>query len=216
MSYIPYKSDWFYSPIDIPNLEQIQKEFVDLFWTKLGDKVPEGSSFLILDDDRSGYPAFIEYINAHGLENKWYTVGFSVTNNKAEFPVHVDYVEGQERYISLNIPIINCLNSYIVWYEAELSEMGRISIYKDSIHNIVFPDDDSTDTYEANGAFWCKNPSELLRVECAEPMLIHVGRPHRPIVEHNELRVLVTVRFRPELTNENLLNLGFDNPSVII
>jgi hypothetical protein len=194
----PKNPNWFYDLVNIPNLELIQKEFIDFFWASYKDKIPVTGFYFIKNLEK--FTQFKIFLDSKGLGHKTCLASFSITCRSETFPVHVDYVNN-ETFLALNIPLINCENSYIVWYEADLENKLLLSDEK-----VLFSDDivSGQPIYESGNSMTCKNSTEILRTESVIPMLIHVGRPHRPIVEHENLRVLASIRFRPELTDEEI------------
>jgi hypothetical protein len=203
VNYIPYRQEWFYTKIHVPNLEQIQKEFVNLFWKTLGDNIPNDTGFFIVDYSADEVPALKSLLQHYDLADKWCSVGFSVMNNGCKFGgIHYDFVERHNKYLALNIPLLNCDGSYNVWYTGQPGNKTKVVQYNDSASVIVFAGKESANDVDTPSTHWVQgNITELDRVECTTPMLIHVGRPHQPEVTHDKLRVLLTIRFRPELTD---------------
>jgi hypothetical protein len=56
MHYVPYRKDWFYSSVHIPNLIEFKKEFIDLFWQVLGDNISRTTGFHIVDQNKIALP----------------------------------------------------------------------------------------------------------------------------------------------------------------
>jgi hypothetical protein len=204
MSYVPYRHDWFYTEIDVPNLTQIQDDFTQFFWKVLGNNLPDATGFYIVDQNTIDYPTSLNALkDYYNLSDRWCSVNFSVINNGAEFGgIHYDFVMGAEKYIALNIPLINCQGSYNVWYSGEPGDKTQISTYNNNTKVIVYANEDNAQAVDTTDTYWVTgHVEELERVECVKPMLVHIGRPHQPEVTHNNLRVLLSLRFRPELTD---------------
>ena len=133
-------------------------------------------------------PSLVKFINSLGLFNRWTDVSIITANNQHSFrwPIHIDD-NTFGRCIALNIPILNCASSYTVWYES------------------VEPIKSSADPKSLNGAesyslYYADDKSrEVERMDANQCAFINVGRPHRPIVEHNSPRVIISTRFSPEL-----------------
>jgi len=195
----PYQPDWCYYKVSIENLQQIQQESVAVFDSITGGVVPDDPEFKIVEDLESRTPLLRTYLDNIGLQDRQYFAGLVISTNGKEFPIHVDNINGSDRFVALNIPLINCDRTYTAWYDADITQpLTDIGNYAQGINSNT---EQAITTY--NGLYYCENSVEIARTECDQPMLAHVGRPHRGIVEHQDLRVLLTVRFRPELTRED-------------
>jgi hypothetical protein len=195
----PYQSDWCYYKVDIENLQQIQQESVQVFNHITGGVVPDDPEFKIVEDLESQTPLLRKYLDSIGLSDRQYFAGLVISKDGSEFPIHVDNITGADRFVALNIPLINCDCTYTAWYDANITQpLTEVGNYAQGINSNT---EQAITTY--NGLYYCTDAVEIARTECNQPMLAHVGRPHRGIVEHQQLRVLMTVRFRPELSRED-------------
>ncbi len=205
MHYTPYRPDWFYSTVHVPNLVRLQQEFTQLFWQVLGNNIPDTTGFFILDQQNLSLPDSLAELKSHyQLDNRWCSVNFSVINKGAKFGgIHYDFVLGAEKYLALNVPLLNCAGSYNVWYSGQPGEKTKIRTHTNNTEVIVYSDDADQQGTVTDHTYWVTGQvQELARVECTEPMLVHVGRPHQPEVDHEHLRVMLSLRFRPELSDE--------------
>lgn len=205
MQYVPRRKDWFYSKVLVPNLVNLQQEFIDLFWQVLGDKIPRTTGFYIVDQNKIVVPpSLLTLKDYYDLSNRWCSINFSVINNRSNYGgIHYDFVLPAEKYMALNIPLLNCENSFIVWYSGEPGEKIKVRSYNNNTNEIVFSENDNNPGLIIDNAHWVQGQTdELIRVECIEPMLVHTGQPHQPEVHHNHLRVLLSLRFNPELSDE--------------
>lgn len=205
MHYVPYRKDWFYSSVHIPNLIELKKEFIDLFWQVLGDNIPQTTGFYIVDQNKIALPQSLTALKDYfELSDRWCSINFSVINNGSKFGgIHYDFVLGAEKYMALNIPLLNCEKSFNVWYSGDPGEKTKIRSYNNDTQVIVYTKDENQQGNTTDHTYWVTGKvAELERVECIEPMLVHVGRPHQPEVHHNDLRVMLSLRFRPELSDE--------------
>ena len=105
---------------------------------------------------------------------------------------------------------MNCDKSYTVWYKTtnkllngnELAYVKEDSLLsKDNFNDYLGYD---SDYFEFNSA------EEIDRVECNKPIWVNYKIPHRPEVEHTDLRILASIRFRADFSidkiNENIIN----------
>jgi hypothetical protein len=195
----PYQPDWCYYKVNIENLQQIQQESVQVFNYIMNDVILADPEFKIVEDLESRTPLLRKYLDSVGLQDRQYFAGLVVSTNGSEFPIHVDNITGADRWVALNIPLINCDDTYTAWYDANITQpLTEVGNYAQGINSNT---EQAITTY--NGLYYCTDAVEIARTECDQPMLAHVGRPHRGIVTHQKLRVLLTVRFRPELTRED-------------
>lgn len=215
MTYKIPRPDFFYSEVSIPNLKQIQEDFIDLFGKLFNTNVPSTWGFLIIDSNIKLPNSLTELKHAYNLGHKGNSVNFSVINNGERFGgVHCDATVGLEKYLALNIPLLNCDGSYISWYSGEPTEQAKTNLYNESATIIAPPrgatKHDTTQEIDAGTAMWVGPEHNLIKlntVECLNPMLVHVGRPHQPSITHKKLRVMLSIRFFPELTEEEFLTL---------
>jgi hypothetical protein len=84
----------------------------------------------------------------------------------------------------LNIPIINCDDSYTVWYDTELG---------DTFHD----DNDFRNTARIQKPNTVA--TEIGRWDMRNPAWINTSIPHRPESTHNRPRAIISARFDPEL-----------------
>lgn len=176
---------WHYRYIDISNLEEIQIElfnaFVDVHGNDFDNMKPDyvfGRGYKI----QHHLPKTKEFLDALGILERWAFVGF-VTGNKGDsLPLHVDTLDWKRICYGLNVPVLNCDNTYTAFYDAQLKERAY-------------------DDRERKTAYICeeKGAIEIDRVECDRPMWINHTIPHRPIMNHDKPRVMASLRFFPEL-----------------
>lgn len=209
MTFKVYRPDWFFSEVYIPNLDHIKTEFTNLFYQVSKNQIPAGSAFFHCFYENTQYPkSLIDLMNFWKMaDDRWCFINFCVLNNGAGFGgIHVDYyLSGADRYIALNIPLINCAKSYNVWYTGEPDPEAVVKSvnYENNVYTSIMNQNDNSDGILSPETRWVTGEtSEITRVECTKPMLIHIGRPHQPEVHHNDLRVMLSLRFRPELSAE--------------
>ena len=133
-------------------------------------------------------PSLVQYIDSLGLLDRWSDVSVITANNLHSFrwPIHVDD-STYSRCVALNIPILNCKGSYTAWYESDnpvKSSADPKSLTNQQSYSLYYEEDKSR---------------EVERMDADQCAFINVARPHRPIVEHDLPRVLISTRFSPEL-----------------
>jgi hypothetical protein len=134
-------------------------------------------------------------------------IAFLVVPPDQKTAVHTD--SGTQR-IALNLPVLNCDQSYTVWYKTtnKLLAGPEVAYVKDNslLSAEAFDNylDYDSDYYEFDSA------EEIDRVECNRPLWINFKIPHRPEVNHSNLRILASFRFTTDfpdnIINENIAN----------
>jgi hypothetical protein len=197
------KPTWLYKPITIPTLPQIQKEVLNLINNYYSDVFSENafgkesSQYLGIEIDqlRDHAPTYMQFLKDLKLYDRLSAFTLVGTlNGLTAKPavVHVDDRDWTFQCFALNLPLQNCKNSYTVWYETVVDE-GI------SIPNSENPSDPYYFFRNVNG--WHDNQlvKEIGRWEVSNPAFVNIGMPHRPESHHNDLRLLLSTRFSPEI-----------------
>ena len=176
---------WLYKQIDVPNLDTIQQELLNVAKCIINDIDTLIPNFhLVLREEIDAMlPYAKEYLDELGLLERWKYLAFITGNGGTSLPLHVDSTEWEFNAYGLNIPVLNCKNSFTVFYNATLSQ----SIYESTDPRSVaqFCDQDTA--------------TEIDRFEATNPCWVNICIPHRPEVLHTLPRILASFRFRPEL-----------------
>ena len=173
---------WYYKPIVVDNLNLIQEEFKKIL-PKLINTNEEISFFYIKRNIiESNVPSYVKLITDLGLIDRWVYSAVIITEGGKKFPIHVDALDWKNRCFGLNLPIQNCHDSWTVWYDAKVDQTPKLSDERESARICIEKDAREVCRMPANTPAWTNNTI-----------------PHRPYTEHNELRVIVSARFSPEL-----------------
>lgn len=179
-----------YKIIEIENLVDIQQEII----TNLDNIVRATyTKFHILDHNNlQGYcPSLIEFLKIHGLYERWKFSFMSILNpDRNRIDIHRD----NGFYYVLNIPILNCDNSFTVYYESKKGKKPKITIYDDPFSNIkqIYQQFDGNDVIEVD------------RYETNQPAFMNVGYIHTGISYNKNRRMLLSVRFSPKLSDSDI------------
>jgi hypothetical protein len=178
------KPTWFYKTVDVPNLELIQQQFQEIVLELIS--LDEPIKYFHIDRAliENRVPSYAKLIDSLGLLDRWAYSAIIATNGE-EFPIHVDAIEWDRRCYALNLPVMNCDDSYTIWYDAEIEQ-------------------DPIDPNPANKRSLAKGcvpgtAIEVCRMPAATPAWVNIALPHRPYTCHAKLRVVVSARFSPEL-----------------
>lgn len=106
-------------------------------------------------------------------------------NLKDKDVIHSDGTEQHPKYLALNWPLINTLNSTMCWYDAPKIKNQDLDTYG------------SVQLYDAEKA------KLLAEHELSEPSLVRVDIPHNIKNFNNHHRVIISFRFLKELRHIN-------------
>jgi len=176
--------------LDPAKFLNIQKELLKLFLiTKKENLVPYTSTFVEINDKelmQTTCTTLMQEFQRLGIYNNFFVISFISVENNREFPPHVDV--GVD--IALNIPLINCEDTYTVWYDGKLKDQGLPTYAIGSpiaeISRVADP----------------RTVVEIGRCDSSIPHWINVNMLHRPETHHDQFRVAASVRFDPEPVNE--------------
>lgn len=191
IKYAPINTDWFYSYVHIPNLSVIQEELITLL--KTAQYIRYTNYYInVLNSNVIECPELMQYLDKLQLKHKFQRLLFSITKGLDANSIlpHVDSVTPLVgiKY-SLNIPLVDALDSYVVWYEKTNNE--------ELLYDI--------NTYTG----WVKdktNVKEIERVQYTQPVLLNTTILHSPEVNSSN-RLICGLRFWPELTDEEILRI---------
>ena len=188
------KPTWFFKSIDVPNIDKIKEECMAVFYKHYPDVFGNrGFTFTYVDQDilRLEAPTYIDYLKSLGLYDRWgksVLIGTKGQERLKDSPIHVDSEDWKERSYALNIPLINCENSHTVWYDV-----------KDLDPDAYSGDDQTAKGYKSARGFNPATSKEIARLETANPAWINVSIPHRAENTNDNLRLIISTRFWPEI-----------------
>ena len=185
-----YKApDWLHLPaaIDLTKLKDIQKELIQLSSIAIKDIGSSPSQFLNIDDldlVKSTCPALIKELERLELLDILFMISLVTVRPGSYFPIHVDYPDPTRLSFGLNIPVLNCKDSYTIWYDTKTIPHEYLPSYivTSPLVSVAQPCDE-------------ENAIEIDRVECSTPSWINNYVPHKPYCEHNKFRINSSVRF---------------------
>jgi len=170
---------WRYRHVEISNLRVIQTELFNAFTRVHVDDIDSmkpdyvfGRGYIVEQD----MPQTKEYLRSLGILERWAFVGFVTGNKGQSLPLHVDTLDWKRICYGLNIPVLNCEDTYTVFYEAKLKDRA----YSDKERKTAY-------ICEEDGAV------EIDRVECKNPMWINHTLPHKPIMKHDKPRIMASL-----------------------
>jgi hypothetical protein len=183
--------DWLYCEpaVDFSNNREIKKELVLLHGRNKKEYLTDFSStFGQLDRNLAiaQCPTLCaELKKLDILKCLLGVVYVSIVHDK-EWAIHCDVITD----IGLNIPLINCHDTYTVWYDTEILDQ-RLPEY-------------SVGTSLARTGRICnvENAKEIGRCNANKSYWINTNVPHRPETHHDKFRLAASLRFDPEPLDE--------------
>jgi hypothetical protein len=208
MSDLRYKSlnkGWYYSFLTIENLDSLTKELIELRDSDVKRYYINKHYINILATDIGDRaPILTNFLKSAGLDRKFQRLLYSAYYGGAEV-AHVDSYDPRYCSVSLNLPLSDCENSYTVWYKTN----------KKKLRDITTTGRDPTKVGHTIGQHFAYLPldetTEICRAEVVRPMLVNTTILHRGVVPSPN-RTICGIRFNSELTNEEVLNLGIQQP----
>ena len=191
MKYSQLNPSWYYSFVDIPNLAAITQELIDLKLS-ITNKIQHNQYYSNVPASaaHSSCPMLMRYLWSIGLSYKFSRLLYSenMTNGS---PAHVDTYDPKFCMYSLNIPLMECDDSYTAWFSTNNNNLSQ-HIPSPNMYATINDGDVLT---------------EVCRVESNRPLLANTTILHRGVTQ-NPKRTLVGLRFSPELTTDDLRKIN--------
>lgn len=183
---------WLFKPAKHINgnlLKVFQKEGAAL-WPTLIKKLDQYPNQLVSETDLEKFkqdcPYLYKYLKLINVVDFIERIGFGVTTKPENLPIHTD---APATAFALNMPILNCDDTYLAWYNAT-QRKGEYAVdyASDSWHEV------------STAAFFDKDfATEIARIHAIEPHWVNVENPHAVLYGPNKsyegVRVIITVRF---------------------
>ena len=185
-----YKApDWLHLPaaINSDKLKDIQKELMHLASASITDISSSPSQFINVDDldlVKKLCPVLMGELKRLDLYDLLFMVSIITVRPGYYFRIHVDYPDPTRLSFGLNIPVLNCKDSYTIWYDTKVIPHEYLPDYivTSPLVSVAQPCDE-------------KNAKEIDRVECSTPSWINNYVPHKPHCNHNKFRINSSLRF---------------------
>jgi hypothetical protein len=203
-----YKApNWLHLPaaIDPIKLPSIQRELLQVSRWAIKDISKSPSEFINVDDvDKVLHtcPTLVEEFKRLGILDIVYLISIITVRPGSYFPIHIDYPDPGRLSFGLNIPVLNCTDSYTVWYNAKVlpHEYLPEHIITSQLVSVASPCDE-------------ENAIEIGRVECSTPSWINNHVPHRPHCLHDKFRINSSFRFTKKIFE--MINDGYFDKNLV-
>ena len=195
--YRPVHPNWFYSYVDIPNLEVIRQELIDLVNAgESGVRTNPTAYNISKEDVIENCQEVVKYLKEMQLLDKFDRLLITKkTTSEADGMVHVDTYDPKYLTQSLNIGLIDYEGSYTSWHSTD------IKVLHDTSQFGMVPD--------RNFAFIeVENTKEICRLyydkraALVNTTILHKGNAQQPN------RIICGFRFVPDLSDEDIKRMG--------
>jgi hypothetical protein len=178
-----------YTILNIPNIDKIKKELNEIV-----SKDITGFSAVDTEIIKSQCFELNNFLKSINLLDRWKDTGIVVLNNSS-LVVHSDSIVPWRIY-ALNIPIYNCENSYTIWYKVKNGAHPTVNEYGEPNRKVY--------SFQYNS----EDVEEIDRMESSNAAFVNVKVPHSGISMTNSVRCLISLRFVPNITEEEILNIS--------
>jgi hypothetical protein len=216
LEYKTLNDNWYFNYINIPNLEIIQKELIELRakFNKDGSTYKAkdrywglGSTEFNIEDH---CPVLSSYLKDVGILSKFQWILFNSEfveepNLFSPFgkpPIHIDSYDPSHVQFSLNLPLVDCEESYFAWFSTKKKKLVPSTYF-----------DPSLNAAKTQALAFQHDCTEIKRIECNRPILLNATILHKAFV-YKKTRVIAGIRFYPNLDIEDMKRLGIAQPLV--
>lgn len=182
--------EWLYRPAKI-KIEDYREDLARLKEDLMPDLDRFNDTHFIPvepEDIKRNCPNIMAKIREWGLEDRMAENAIILVKPNKHYAIHRDFPLWQKRNIALNFPMVNCEDSYTVFYDAEILKKETMSgklgenVYVSHAQAVIE-----------------ETAKELGRCDSSIPHWINVHVPHAPVVNHDRVRSALSIRFHPEL-----------------
>jgi hypothetical protein len=204
----PTTPDWLYRPAAIPEEKMLifSKELHTLhtITQQKTPSIPPNTTCFMMVFDLSKFDQLCPELNYFlsqewGIRDHLREVAFVCLSHDLPMQLHVD---GIEIDIALNMPVLNCHNSFTVWHDTDPENQQLLMGYYN--YNTI----DSGASEKLAIAFGPTSElTEIGRCSVNKPHWININVPHQAQSDHSQFRVNASFRFnRNHINPDNLSN----------
>ena len=195
--YKPVHPNWFYSYVDIPNLEVIRQELIDLVNAgESGVRTNPTAYNISKEDVIENCQEVVKYLKEMQLLDKFDRLLITKkTTAEADGMVHVDTYDPKYLTQSLNIGLIDYEGSYTSWHSTDikvLHDTAQFGMVPD--RNFAFIEVEKTKEI-------CRLYNDK-RAALVNTTILHKGNAQQPN------RIICGFRFVPDLSDEDIKRMG--------
>lgn len=171
-----------YKKFHIDNYEEIRQQLYNFFINRF--ELVETLSGIPTDELLAAVPRLQDIFDEHNLTVS-FCAGF-IRSPRLAAPIHIDDGhEGSTTLLALNLPILNCKDTYHYWFDIPASDLGTIHDRGNTYRSMPVDFD------------WTTLP-QLDRLELTEPHLVRIDLPHNVVNDTDNYRMILSIRFHPQ------------------
>lgn len=168
--------------IDIPNFAEVQKKLQNLFVRLFDGANKERVDFIEHDIIKNEIPELYEFFDKNNLSPWCFVV--LIRNPQVTAPIHVDGDGEFPIVLALNLPVFNCDNTYMHWFDIPASQFEFIEDRGNKYKSLPLDYD------------W-KQHKPIESLELTHPCMVRVNVPHNIINDQDNTRAILSIRFNP-------------------
>lgn len=168
-----------YKKINIPQFEIIQQKLLTIAQKLL---VAGKTDACLADQEQilSYIPELKKYLDDNKLN--WEIARFFLTAPGDEIPIHIDGNELHPKFLAINIPIIGCNGTKMLWWDnVEITQIKDLKSYGAGIIFLEGSDKKIIDVLELD-----------------QPYVVRINLPHNVVNPTTHDRIILTMRFNPQ------------------
>lgn len=199
--YKPINPHWFYSFLDIPKLDVIREELINVKRSDVRNWSRNNNYYNISAKDILPLcPELSNYLQNVKLYEKTDRLLFSMNMSNSSDYCHVDTYEPIYCTHSLNLPLIDCTDSYTCWYSTKNKELIDATRF-------------NLDPQRNFAICHMSEAEEIKRVEVTRPMIVNTTILHKGEAK-TDSRLICGIRFKVPLGLSDMVNLGVKSPFI--
>lgn len=168
--------------IEIPKFDIIQQKLQTLLINLFDGANKETIGFIDPKTIKTEIPELQDFFDQNKLNPFCFAV--LIRDPHVTAPVHVDGDGKNPVVLALNLPVFNCDNTYMHWFDVPPEQFSFI--------------EDRGNVYRSLPLDYDWTTLELLdSLELTTPHMVRVNVPHNIVNEQNANRAIVSVRFNP-------------------
>lgn len=168
--------------VEIPNFPELQKKLQELFVRLFNGADKEHIGFIKDETVKSELPELYEFFEKHNLQPECFAV--LIRDPHVTAPLHVDGDGSRPVVLALNLPVFNCKDTYMYWFNVPADQMGFI--------------EDRGNRYKSMPVDYnWKQLQPIETLELTEPHMVRVNVPHNIVNNRDTVRAILSIRFNP-------------------
>ena len=172
-----------YKKLNIDQIDKIQNDLLDLV-NELFDYQDVTTNIIVSEEIiKNRCPLLIKFLAENNLN--WDICRFFITKPQDIIPIHNDGNDQYPKFLALNIPVINCENTSMIWW--------------DNVDPIASDLSSNIQRYGSNIQFFdSNNKIKVGSIELDAPYLVRINYPHNVENLTDRFRIIFSMRFNPE------------------